>query len=205
MKTRHLLTLILLAAILGIAGPAAALAEVEVGAPAPEFTLPDIGGSQHALSNYRDRFVVLEWTNYDCPFVKKHYGSFNMQSLQQDFTARGVIWLSINSSAPGKQGHYAPEEWAWLVPANKAHPTAVLLDASGDVGRLYGAQTTPHMFIINPEGKVVYQGAIDSTPSPNPDDIPTSLNYVRQALEEAMAGQAVSIPQTKAYGCSVKY
>lgn len=180
-------------------------AEVVTDEAAPDFTLTDSTGAAHTLSSYKGSYVVLEWLNHDCPFVKKHYDSNNMQSLQKEFTAQGVIWLSINSSATGKEGYYDAEQTNQLTAAKNASPTAVLLDSDGTVGKLYGAQTTPHMYIINPEGVLIYQGAIDSTASVDPKDIAKSTNYVREALTAAMAGEAVASSTTKAYGCSVKY
>lgn len=172
---------------------------------APEFTLNDIAGQQHSLSSYKGKFVVLEWSNPDCPFVKKHYNSGNMQSLQKTYTEKGVIWLTINSSAPGKQGNYPADELANIAKLNNSVPTAILQDLDGKVGRAYGAKTTPHMFVINPDGKLIYQGAIDDNSSPNPEDAKSAKNYVQAALDEAMAGKDVSEPSTPSYGCSVKY
>ncbi len=177
----------------------------EINSPAPSFSLTDTNGVSHNLSDYQGSHVILEWINHDCPFVKKHYNSHNMQNLQRYAADNNVVWLSIASSAPGKQGHYAPEEWNQMTAEKNASPSAVLLDPSGDVGRQYGAQTTPHMYLINPEGVLLYKGAIDSTPSADPDDIEESENYVRSALDEALSGEPVSNPSTKAYGCSVKY
>lgn len=180
-------------------------ASVDTGAAAPNFTLPDVDGQEHSLADYQGKYVVLEWVNHDCPFVKKHYGSGNMQQLQSKYTEQGVVWLSINSSAPGQQGYCDGAKAKELTQAKEASPSAVLLDPDGEVGKLYGAKTTPHMYIISPEGNLIYQGAIDDTPSFDPDDIPKSKNYVELALSEAMAGKPVSIPSTKSYGCSVKY
>jgi peroxiredoxin len=180
-------------------------ADVTSGQPAPNFTLSDTNGKNHSLSNFQGKFVVLEWTNHDCPFVRKHYDSQNMQNLQKAYTGKGVVWLTINSSAPGKQGHFSPETWNELTKTKGASPTAVLLDTDGKVGKMYGAQTTPHMYVIDPKGTLVYQGAIDSTPSADSDDIPKSKNYTQAALDESMAGKNVSTPSTKSYGCSVKY
>lgn len=177
----------------------------EVGKPAPAFSLTAIDGKSHNLSDFKGKYVVLEWTNYDCPFVRKHYGAGNMQALQKKWTEKGVIWLSVGSSAPGKQGHFEPDQWKARAAQSKATPTAILLDPTGQIGRRYVAQTTPHMFIINPAGYLIYQGAIDSKPSTESGDIPESINYVDQALTESLAGKAVSVPQTKPYGCSVKY
>jgi len=180
-------------------------AAVAVGEAAPNFTLPDASGETKTLADYQGKYVVLEWTNPDCPFVKKYYGEGHMQQLQERYTQKGVIWLSVASSAPGLQGYYDGPAWQKLTSDHEAKPTAVLLDPSGTVGRLYGAQTTPHMFVINPDGQLVYAGAIDSTPSPHSEDIEDSENYVAKALDEALSGQPVSTPSTKAYGCSVKY
>ena len=178
---------------------------VTTNKPAPDFSLTDIKGQTKSLSEYRGKFVVLEWTNYDCPFVKKHYSSGNMQSLQREYTQKGAVWLSICSSAQGKQGHYSPAEWAKLVVDRKSAATAVLLDGNGKVGRLYGAKTTPHIFIIDPKGILIYQGAIDSIASTDSSDIPKATNYVRQTLNEALTGKPVTMAQTDSYGCSVKY
>ena len=182
-----------------------ALAQVEPGEPAPEFSLKDSQDDFKKLSAYAGKFVVLEWMNHDCPFVKKQYSSGNMQKLQKEYTAKGVIWLSIISSAPGKQGHCTGPQ----AEANRkdmgASPSAVLLDPSGDVGQKYGAKTTPDIFIINPAGNIIYAGAIDSIPSANPSDCAKATNYVRETLNAALAGKPVPTPQTKSYGCSVKY
>ena len=148
---------------------------------------------------------VLEWFNPECPFVKKHYGSDNMQKLQQEYTSKGVVWLSIDSSAPGAEGNLTPEQAKSTINSWKTHQTALLLDPEGKAGRAFGAKNTPHMFVINPEGKVVYEGAIDSKATPNPADIPSSTNYVKSALDESLAGKPISNAQTKPYGCSVKY
>jgi len=176
-----------------------------VGKPAPEFSAADTSGQRRTLSDVKGSFVVLEWFNPDCPFVRKHYDSGNMQGLQQAYTQRGVVWWSINSSAPGKQGHLTPEGAQQFVQQREAHPTAVLLDPDGTIGRLYGAKTTPHMFIIDPHGAVIYAGAIDDIASPDPADIPEAINYVATALDETMDGQPVTVPESRPYGCSVKY
>ena len=162
---------------------------------------------KHA-SSYRSsagKIVVLEWTNHQCPFVRKHYGANNMQTLQKDYTDKGVVWLSIISSAPGKQGHVEPQRANELTVSRGAHPTAVLLDTSGEVGRIYGASNTPHMYIIDTDGVLVSMGAIDSIRSANPADIGDAVNYVALGLDELMSGQPVSNPVTRPYGCSVKY
>ena len=176
-----------------------------VGSSAPEFSLSDAKGKTHSLGEYKGKYVVLEWFNPECPFVKKHYGTGNMQKLQQEFTTKGVVWLTIDSSAPGLEGSLTPEQANGTMNSWKTHQTALLLDPEGKAGRAYGAKNTPHMFVISPEGKIVYEGAIDSKASPNPADIPSSTNYVKVALEESLSGKPVSNPNTKPYGCSVKY
>ena len=203
MKNKIVFCIALLSAVMVFAS--VAHAQVTVGQAAPNFTLTDSNGETAALSDYAGKFVVLEWTNHDCPFVKKHYDSGNVQNLQSEYRAQEVVWLTINSSAKGKQGHVDGEQANDLIEENGAAPTAYLLDPQGTVGKLYAAQTTPHMYIINPEGILIYQGAIDDKASADPDDIATSKNYVHDALAAAMAGQAVATATTKAYGCSVKY
>lgn len=180
-------------------------ADVEVGKAAPDFSLTDSNGQVHLLSQYKGKFVVLEWLNYDCPFVKKHYNSGNMQTLQKAYTDKSVVWLSIISSVPGKEGYYEPVEVNKMSTEKGASPTAVLLDPQGEAGRLYGAQTTPHMFIVNPEGNVIYQGAIDDIKSADIEDVAKAKNYVQIALDEALSGKAVTTASTKSYGCSIKY
>lgn len=194
-----------LVAVLALSAAATAHAAARVGQPAPDFSLPDSHGESRTLSDFKGQYVVLEWTNHDCPFVRKHYGSGNMQSLQKEYGGDDVAWLSIISSAPGKQGYVSAEEANALTRTRDAAPTAVLLDPKGGVGREYGAKTTPHMYIIDPEGTLIYAGGIDSIPSADPADIAKATPYVKVALTEAMAGQAVSEPQTRPYGCSVKY
>lgn len=184
---------------------ATARAEVATGSEAPDFELRDISGQSHKLSDFRGKTVVLEWINHGCPFVVKHYDSGNMQSTQRDAIAGGAVWLAICSSAEGKQGYYTAEEWQKVNAEKQGAASAILLDTEGTVGRLYGARTTPHMFVIDATGKLVYQGAIDNKPSTDPEDIPSSLNYVRAALEDLAAGRDVATPTTKPYGCSVKY
>lgn len=176
-----------------------------VGSPAPAFTGTDTHGQTHNLSDYRGKFVVLEWTNKDCPFTQKQYDSGNMQSLQKEWAAKGVVWLTILSSAQGEQGYMtAAQENAWMTKVHAA-PTAALLDPSGTIGHAYEAKTTPHMFIIDPTGKLIYDGAIDDHPTTDASDVPISKNYVSAALSEAMAGHPVAITYTRPYGCSVKY
>ena len=188
-----------------IATAAFALEPPAVGSAAPDFSLPDAKGQTHSLSQYKGKYVVLEWFNPECPFVKKHYGSGNMQKLQDQYTSKGVVWLTIDSNAPGTEGNITPEQAQKISASWKTHETALLLDPDGKAGRAYGAKNTPNMVIINPDGKIAYEGAIDSKASPNPADIPSSTNYVKAALDESLAGKSVSTPQTKPYGCSVKY
>ncbi|MGF1535721.1 MAG: redoxin domain-containing protein, partial [Elainellaceae cyanobacterium] len=159
----------------------------------------------HSLSDFRGKVVVLEWTNHQCPFVGKHYGSGNMQALQADATAEGVTWLSIISSAPGKQGYVEPDKANELTESRNASPTAVLLDPKGEIGQLYDARTTPHMFVINEDGVVEYMGAIDSIPSADTADLEKAENYVEAALTSVLADQAVETAVSQPYGCSVKY
>ena len=179
--------------------------ELKVGTDAPAFTLTDISGKQHSLSDYKGKFVVLEWFNEGCPFVKKHYTSGNMQKLQQEYTGKDVVWLSISSSAEGQQGHMTPQTAPKTISEWKMNATKVLLDHDGKVGKMYGAKTTPHMFVIDKQGKLVYQGAIDSKASANTADVADAENYVRVALDSSMAGKPVANASTKPYGCSVKY
>jgi peroxiredoxin len=183
----------------------AALAGVEVGRPAPDFNLADTNGQAHKLSQYKGKYVVLEWYNPDCPFVRKHYGSGNMQALQKEFTAKGVVWLSINSSAPGEEGNYPAAKLNEIASSQGVARTALLLDPDGKVGHEYGAKTTPDMYIISPEGKLLYQGAIDNKPSTALADIKTATNYVKVALDDSMTGKSIAQTVTRPYGCSVKY
>jgi len=180
-------------------------AAVENNQPAPDFSLTDVDGNTHSLSEFEGKFVVLEWVNHDCPFVKKHYDQGHMQALQAEYAQKGVVWLTINSSAEGKQGHNTSEQWKEILAEKKSAAAATLLDPEGTVGKLYGAQTTPHMYIVDPDGDLIYQGAIDSIKSTNPSDIELSENYVRSALDSALSGETVQTPTSKAYGCSVKY
>src|SRR6266436_8096414 len=150
-----------------------------VGSAAPDFSLPDVNGKTQSLSQYKGKYVVLEWFNPECPFVKKHYGSDNMQKLQAEYTSKGVVWLTIDSNAPGSEGNITAEQAQKIMSGWKTHQTALLLDPDGKVGRAYGAKNTPNMVIINPDGKIVYEGAIDSKATPNPADIPASTNYVK--------------------------
>ena len=195
---------VLFAALL-LAAPATAQDAPEIGRPAPTFELPDVTGAVHALEDYRGEWVVLEWLNYDCPYVKKHYSSGNIPSQQEKWTDRGVNWLAIVSSAPGKQGYFPADEMAARSEAENSHATAGLLDPEGDVGRAYDARTTPHMFVIDPDGIVRYMGGIDDVPTARVSDLDRATQLVDQALTELMAGQEVSVPTSRPYGCSVKY
>jgi peroxiredoxin len=178
---------------------------VRVGSPAPDFTATDSQGQTRSLSQYHSKYVVLEWHNQGCPYTRKHYVSGNMQNLQKEWTAKGVVWFTVISSAPGSQGYVTPpQENAYLAQMHAA-PTAVLMDSEGKVGRLYNAKTTPQMFVVNPEGSVIYAGAIDDKPTPDPEDIRGADNYVTDALSAALAGKPVSTPYTRSYGCSIKY
>jgi len=181
------------------------LMAVKVGDTAPDFKGTDSNDKTQTLVQYRGRYVVLEWHNHDCPFTRKHYVSGNMQSLQKQWTSKGVVWLTVISSAPGQEGYMtAAEENSYMKKVNAA-PTATILDPTGVIGREYGAKTTPDMFVINPEGKLIYAGAIDDHASTDPEDIKTSKNYVSEALTQAMAGKEVATAVTRPYGCSVKY
>jgi peroxiredoxin len=201
MKTKLLTALVTIAtstALFAADSPA-------VGTTAPDFSLTDSKGKTQSVSQYKGKYVVLEWFNPECPFVKKHYGSGNMQKLQEEFTGKGIVWLTIDSSAPGLQGNLTAEQANAKMAEWKTRQTALVLDPDGKAGRSYGAKNTPHMFVINPEGKIVYEGAIDSKATPNPADITSATNYVKVALDESLSGKAVSNANTKPYGCSIKY
>lgn len=180
-------------------------AAVEIGQPAPEIEAVDTNGNPFKLSDHKGKIVVLEWTNHECPFVVKHYGSGNMQATQKAAMADGVEWVTIVSSAEGKQGNVSPEEANKIVEEAEASISAKILDESGEIGKAYDAKTTPHMFVIDAEGNVAYAGAIDSVSSPNPDTIEGATNYVTAALESLKAGEPVEVTETKPYGCAVKY
>jgi hypothetical protein len=201
-----------LSGLAGLAGLAAVTAVVApsaqaqtVGQPAPNFTLTDSNGRSVSLSSFRGKTVVLEWNNPDCPFVRKHYGSGNMQRTQAAAIAGGAVWLTINSSAAGNQGHVNGAQANAHLTRSGSRPTAYLLDHAGTVGRAYGARTTPHMYIINGAGNLVYAGGIDDKPTPNPADINGARNHVLAALAEMKAGRPVSVPTSRPYGCAVKY
>jgi peroxiredoxin len=181
------------------------LVAAHIGEAAPAFTATDTYGHQQSLSQYKGKFVVLEWTNQGCPYTQKHYNSGNMQRLQKEWTSRGVVWLTVISSAPGQQGYVTAEQENDYVKRMGAAPTAVLLDPRGDLGHLYGAKTTPHMFVISPQGELLYDGAIDDKPTTDQSDIAAAKNYVTTALEEAMASKPVQVATSRPYGCSVKY
>jgi peroxiredoxin len=194
------------AAVLAVAlVPVTAGAQAVVGSPAPNFTATDSHGQAHSLAEYRGKYVVLEWHNHDCPYTRKHYVSGNMQSLQKEWTAKGVVWFTVISSAPGQQGYVTDtQENAYLAEMH-ALPTAVLMDPEGKLGHLFSAKTTPEMYVIDPEGKLIYEGAIDDRPTPDVSDIKGADNYLNDALMEAMAGKPVAHAYTRSYGCSVKY
>jgi peroxiredoxin len=190
---------------LGLVAPAVSEEVVSIGSPAPAWTLSDSKGQEHSLADFKGKFVVMEWSNHECPFVVKHYRTGNMQKLQGWATEKGVVWLTVVSSAPGKQG-YVDGPGANALMADKGHKsTAMLLDPTGTTGKAYGAKTTPHMFVIDREGKLIYMGGIDDKRTPDPADVPGARNHVRAALEEALAGKPVSVPTSPPYGCSVKY
>jgi peroxiredoxin len=193
---------VLFAVLAASAGVVRALPPGEV---APDFKGVDSNGVTHSLSEYRGKFVVLEWANRGCPYEKKHYQSGNMESLQKEWTAKGVVWLSILSDPPGEQGYVTPAEENDYLKTMHASPTAALLDPKGAIGRLYDARTTPHMFVIDPAGKIVYQGALDDRPTPDPASLKGADNYVSDALNAAMAGKPVAVAVTKPYGCAVHY
>src|SRR5262245_12272559 len=182
-----------------------AWATAKVGAPAPALSLPASTGKTMSLGDYRDKVVVLEWTNHECPYVRKHYETGNMQALQTEATGQGVSWRTIISSAPGTQGYVSASEADELTKTRSAAPTAVLFDPTGVVGKAYGATNTPHMYVIDKAGTLQYAGAIDDKPTTRKSDVQGAQNYVRAALQSVAAGQPVKTPVTRAYGCTVKY
>ncbi|WP_084555231.1 redoxin domain-containing protein [[Phormidium ambiguum] IAM M-71] len=181
------------------------VAAASVNKAAPNFVAADTNGKTHRLTDFKGKVVVLEWTNHDCPFVRKHYGSGNMQKLQKELTGKGVVWISIISSAPGMQGYVSSSQANELTKSRNASPTAVILDPEGRIGKQYGARTTPHIFVVGKDGNIKYMGAIDSIASPDPADIPKADNYVRNAVNSVISGKPVADSVTQPYGCSVKY
>jgi hypothetical protein len=188
-----------------LAGLSAAQAAAVVGQPAPDFSLKDANGKTVRLSDFKGRHVVLEWTNPGCPFVQKHYDSGNMPATQKDAMAKGVVWLAINSTAKSSGDYLEPAKLVAWKTERESQPSAVLMDEEGSAGKAYGARTTPHMYIVDPQGRLVYAGGIDSIASTRPSDIDKAINYVRQGLDEALAGKPVSAASTRPYGCSIKY
>lgn len=205
MKKTNIFTAALFAAALTLGLSTASMAAATVGEAAPEFSLPSVDGKTVNLADFKGKIVVLEWFNKECPFVRKHYDSKNMQDLQKEMTGKDVVWLTINSSAEGKQGHETAAQGLETLTKEGASPTAYLLDSDGKVGKLYDAKTTPHMFVIDKDGKLAYAGAIDDKASAYASDIEGSKNYVRAAVEALTSGVAVAEASTKAYGCGVKY
>jgi peroxiredoxin len=199
-----LMTSLIAAAVLSAAA-LPALAKVAIGEPAPGFSLVDSNGKTRTLDEFKGKTVVLEWTNAECPFVKKHYGGGNMQAQQKEATAAGVVWLSINSGAPGKQGQLDGAGANALIKTSNGAQTAYLLDPEGATGKAYGAKTTPHMYVIDGQGVLRYMGGIDSIQSADAADIPKATQYVKQALAELGSGKSISVPVSQPYGCSVKY
>lgn len=190
-------------ALAAVGAHTAALAAT-VGQPAPDFSLTDVSGKTVRLSDFKGKHVVLEWNNPGCPFVRKHYQG-NLQALQKEFTAKGVVWLAINSTEDASADYKTPPQLARWMAEQKAAPTAVLMDEEGTVGKAYNARVTPHMYIVNPQGRLAYAGAIDSIPSARASDIDKATNFVRQGLNELLAGKLVSVAQNQAYGCTIKY
>ena len=190
---------------LGVAAAGAAQANAVVGQAAPAFSITDSQGKTVSLTDYKGKHVVLEWTNPGCPFVQKHYNSGNMPGTQKSATGQGVVWLAVSSTAKSASDYKPPAELEAWMKSKQAAPSATLMDDDGKLGRAYGARTTPHMYLIDPAGKLIYAGAIDSKPSANPADIKTAVNYVNQAVGEALSGKPVSQPASTPYGCSIKY
>lgn len=199
------LALALLTVVAFAAPVAAQTDQADIGEPAPDFTLEAADGETHSLSDFEGKYVVLEWLNFECPFVGKHYGSGNMQALQEKYTDEGVVWLSIVSSAPGKQGYYPPKEMTEQKKRHNGNMTAILMDPDGEIGKTYGATVTPHMYVINPDGELVYRGGIDDKPTTDKADIEGATNYVDRSLTAVMNGEEVSPKQAKPYGCTIKY
>jgi peroxiredoxin len=198
-------TLISSVALAGLGFATRGIAAPAVGQMAPGFSLPDTAGKTVNLADYRGKHVVLEWVNPGCPYVRKHYGSTNMQGTQKEVTGAGVVWLAINSTEQESYDYLAPEPMARWMQEQGAAATHMLMDVEGTVGKAYGARTTPHMYIVDPQGRLVYAGGIDSIASSRVKDIKTAVNYVKQGIREALAGQPISAPVTRPYGCSIKY
>jgi peroxiredoxin len=198
-------TSILAAAAAGLLATALVFASASVGKPAPDFTVKDASGKEQSLAAYKGKFVVLEWVNPGCPFVQKHYDTSNMQSTQTAAESKGVVWLTVSSTAPDAGDYRKPADLTAWLKEKGAKPTATLMDDDGKVGHAYGARTTPHMYVIDPQGKLVYAGAIDSKASTRKEDVKSATNYVSAALDEAMAGKAVTKATSEPYGCSIKY
>ena len=192
-------------AAVGVGMPRHGFAAASVGVAAPTFSLTSAAGPSVSLADQRSKIVVLEWTNHECPYVRKHYDSGNMQALQKDATGQGVVWLTIISSAPGTQGHVSAAEANELTKTRNASPTAVLFDPTGTVGKAYGATNTPHMYVVTRDGMLAYAGAIDDKPTTRRADVETAQSYVRPALAAVASGQPVKTPVTRAYGCTIKY
>ena len=199
----HRILIILCVTLWGWAGLASAAATV--GQAAPDFTLKDATGKTVKLSDFKGKHVVLEWTNPGCPFVQKHYNSGNMPATQKDATGKGVVWLAINSTEKAHRDYLEPPKLVAWKKERQSAPSAILMDEEGTVGKAYGARTTPHMYIVNPQGQLIYAGGIDSIPSYSADDIPKATNYVKVGLSEALAGKPLTASTTRPYGCSIKY
>jgi peroxiredoxin len=202
---RETLAALAATAAASVAASAPAEAAVQTGRPAPDFTATDSRGAAHSLAGYRGKTVILEWTNHECPYTAKHYATRNMQALQEAATGAGAVWLTVVSSRPGQQGYVDGAQADRLTATRNARPTAVLLDPKGQLGRLYEARTTPHMFVIDGAGQLVYMGAIDDRPTASPSSVKGARNYVREALGAVAAGRLVAVASTRPYGCSVKY
>jgi peroxiredoxin len=208
--TRHrvvpLLALAAVATTLTAFAAAPILTNPTVDQPAPAFTVIDTKGTTQTLDSYRGKWVVLEWFNHECPYTRKHYYTNNMQKLQRDYTEKGVVWISVVSSARGNQGYLASAADAdRAMMERKAAPSFIVRDTDGTLGRLYGARTTPHLYVIDPQGVLRYAGAIDNKPSPSPSDVPMAQNYLKAALDAGLAGKPIAIRTTQPYGCDVKY
>ncbi len=207
MKKTALLSLIIAASVmlLNFTSSDSEKAGAVVGQQAPDFSVVDAHGNMHSLSDFEGQYVILEWLNHGCPFVRKHYDGNNMQELQQRYTEKGVVWLSVVSSAPGTQGYMEPEETLQTAAEKGAAPTAILLDVDGTMGRAYDARVTPHMYIINPEGVLEFNGAIDDRPTARARDLEGAHNYVVAAMTSLLNGEPVEVTTNTPYGCTVKY